>query len=129
MQQDQTKTVKSEGGLQLLDKVRTYCIGLPEVAEQVDSFGHTSFRVNDKPFVMLGEHGEDGSLAIKTSPATQEILLQQDQTEYFKTPYIGQHGWVSIRFANRADWQEIEELIQEAYLRTAPKRLIRLLDR
>jgi hypothetical protein len=28
-------------------------------------------------------------------PEVEEILLQQGQ--YYKTPYIGQHGWVSIK--------------------------------
>ncbi|SDO02616.1 hypothetical protein SAMN04487897_107120 [Paenibacillus sp. yr247] len=47
-------------GLELLSKVRTFCSELPEVEEKVDGFGHTTFRVKDKPFVMMGE--TDGQL-------------------------------------------------------------------
>lgn len=104
--------------------VRKICMRLPEVAEQVDSFGHISFRVKDKPFVMMGEKESGYSLSIKTLPTTQEILLQQDR--FSKTPYIGQHGWVSLSQTEPIDWNEIEELIIEGYLRSAPKRLAKL---
>jgi predicted DNA-binding protein (MmcQ/YjbR family) len=121
MTMDHDKKIKSSGGIAVLDKVRSICSLLPEVEEKVDSFGHTSFRVNDKPFIMMGENEEGPSMAIKTAPATQEILLHQEG--YVKTPYIGQHGWVSLRAVESSDWNEIEALITEAYGRTAPKRL------
>ncbi|MGB8956403.1 MAG: MmcQ/YjbR family DNA-binding protein [Tumebacillaceae bacterium] len=110
----------------MLATVRKICMRLPEVAEQVDSFGHISFRVKDKPFVMMGDNESGYSLAIKTLPTTQEILLQQDR--FSKTPYIGQHGWVSLNKSEQPDWKEIEELIIEGYLRSAPKRLVKLVQ-
>lgn len=120
-------SIQSAKGLQLLDKVRSECMKLPEVTEAVDAFGHTSFRIKDKPFVMMGEHTEPVSLSIKTSPFTQEVLLQQEH--YYKTPYIGQHGWVSIREVDQVEWQEIVSLIEEGYGRTAPKRLLKQLGK
>lgn len=122
-------SIKSAKGKQLLEKVRSECIKQPEVTEAVDAFGHTSFRVKDKPFVMIGEHAEaeKASLSIKTSPFTQEVLLQQEH--YYKTPYIGQHGWVSIREFDRVEWQEIVGLIEEGYCLAAPKRLLKQLGK
>ncbi|KQL43578.1 phosphoribosylglycinamide formyltransferase [Brevibacillus choshinensis] len=119
--------ISSKEGLALVDQVRKLAMRLPEVSEQVDAFGHTSFRVSDKPFVMLGEGGEEGpSLSIKTLPITQEHLLQRQH--FYKTPYIGQHGWVSILGKNVADWKEIESYLLEGYLRSAPKRLAKLVQ-
>lgn len=119
--------IASKEGLALVDQVRKLAMRLPEVSEQVDAFGHTSFRVNDKPFVMLGEGGEEGpSLSIKTLPTTQEHLLQREH--FYKTPYIGQHGWVSILGKNVTDWKEIESYLLEGYLRSAPKRLAKLIQ-
>jgi predicted DNA-binding protein (MmcQ/YjbR family) len=120
------KRVQSDRGLEILATVRDICMRLPEVSEHVDAFGHISFRVTDKPFVMMGENEEGTSLAIKTLPTTQEFLLQQEG--YFKTPYIGRHGWVSLRTTGQLDWEAIRELILEGYLRTAPKRLAKLLN-
>jgi predicted DNA-binding protein (MmcQ/YjbR family) len=120
---DHDKTLKSKEGLELLANVRKICTLLPEVSEQIDSFGHTSFRVNNKPFVIMGEDEKGASLSVKTTPETQEMLLQQ--AHYYKTPYIGHHGWVSVRAAAPLDWREIESLVREAYLRVAPKRLVK----
>lgn len=119
--------ISSKEGLALVDAVRKLAMRLPEVNEQVDAFGHTSFRVNDKPFAMLGEGGLEGpSLSLKTLKLTQETLVQQDR--FYKTPYIGQHGWTSIRGKDITDWKEIEDYLLEGYLRSAPKRLAKLVD-
>lgn len=121
------KQVTSEQGLAMLAKVREICARLPEVTEAVDKFGHTSFRVKDKPFIMMGESEKNvpgASLSIKTLPTTQELLLQQEG--YTKTPYIGQHGWTSFPPVDALDWAEVEGYIFEGYLRTAPKSLAKL---
>jgi predicted DNA-binding protein (MmcQ/YjbR family) len=120
------KNVRSATGLAIVQQVRDICMGLPEVTEGLDAFGHISFRVKDKPFVMMGERDEDTSISIKVLPTTQDILLQRDG--FTKTPYIGQHGWVSLSSTDALDWAEIRELLIEGYLRTAPKRLAKLLQ-
>ncbi|MDN4071922.1 MULTISPECIES: MmcQ/YjbR family DNA-binding protein [Fictibacillus] len=109
----------------MLQQVREICKGFPEVTEQIDGFGHTSFRVKDKPFVIMGENEQGTSLAMKTLPETQEILLQDER--FFRPAYIGQHGWTSIYTSDRLNWNEIQSLILEAYCRTAPKRLVKML--
>ncbi|MFE5320073.1 MmcQ/YjbR family DNA-binding protein [Paenibacillus sp. NPDC056579] len=121
------KTLASEQSLLLLDKVRTICTQYPEVTESTDLFGHISFRVNDKPFVMMGEKDDIPTMSIKTAPSTQEFLLQQEDGNYSKTRYIGQHGWVSLRSVTDINWEEVKDLIEEGYGRTAPKRLLRAL--
>ncbi|NMH68896.1 MmcQ/YjbR family DNA-binding protein [Bacillus sp. RO3] len=103
----------------LVDDIRSLCTTYPEVHEHIDGFGHTSFRVKDKPFVIIGEEN-NVSLSIKTLPTTQEILLEQPG--YTKAPYIGRHGWVLVD-VQEAGWKAIEALIQEGYLRVAPKKL------
>lgn len=111
-------------GLELVAKVRAFCMELPEVEEKVDGFGHIAFRVKDKPFVIMGESDGQPSTSIKTNMTTQEFLLHQEGTPYHKTPYIGQHGWVSILDTDKVPWKEIEDLIIEGYARTAPKKLL-----
>jgi predicted DNA-binding protein (MmcQ/YjbR family) len=70
---------------------------------------------------MMGEYEGRGSLSFKSDKETQQLLIQQGT--YTKTPYIGQHGWVSIAFGDEIDWDELGPLLEEAYLRAAPKRL------
>jgi predicted DNA-binding protein (MmcQ/YjbR family) len=116
------KRINSQQGNELLSKVRTIANQFPQVTEAVDKFGHTSFRIKDKPFIMMGEKDEGASLAIKTLKTTQQLLLEQNDC-YFKTPYIGQHGWTSFYTNQELNWEEIGDYIHEAYLQTAPNKL------
>jgi predicted DNA-binding protein (MmcQ/YjbR family) len=106
-----------------LEKVRNVCLALPEAVEIIDGFGHNTFKINGKSFVISGESDKGFSLSFKSDRETQEILLQKER--FFKTPYIGHHGWVSIQNPNVDDWDELTDLIHEAYLRAAPKRLVK----
>ncbi|WP_231893419.1 MmcQ/YjbR family DNA-binding protein [Rossellomorea aquimaris] len=103
----------------LVDRVREVCMAFPTVDERVDGFGHTSFRVKDKPFVILEEQAEL-SLSIKVPPTTQDILLEQ--TGFRKAPYIGRHGWIVVEI-EEVNWKQIADLIREGYVRVAPKKL------
>jgi len=118
----------SEDAIQALQHVRDICSIFPLVEEHVDGFGHTSLRVKDKPFIIMGEDQEGVSLSIRTSQSTQEILLSQVDSPFYKTPYIGQHGWVTQQIGSSTDWEEIVDYIREAYLRTAPKKLAALVQ-
>ncbi|WP_284036509.1 MmcQ/YjbR family DNA-binding protein [Neobacillus sp. 114] len=120
------RQITSKLGLDAENQIREICKALPEVVEQVDGFGHTSFRVKDKPFVMLGENEGVVSISVKTLPTTQEFLLQQPG--YSKTPHIGQHGWTSFQAKQDLNWEEIRGYIFEGYLRAAPKSLAKLVS-
>lgn len=102
-----------------LENVRRISLSLPEAVEHVDGFGHISFQIGGKSFVKLTNRA---GLSFKSDRETQELLLEKEK--FFKTPYIGRHGWVSIRSPQGEDWDELTELIQEAYLRAAPRRLV-----
>jgi predicted DNA-binding protein (MmcQ/YjbR family) len=66
---------------------------------------------------------KESGLSFKSDREHQAILLQQGR--FFKTPYIGHHGWVSIKPDEPINWNELSELLKEAYLRAAPKRLVK----
>jgi predicted DNA-binding protein (MmcQ/YjbR family) len=116
----------SPDGQRLLAALRDACGRLPEVEELIDGFGHTTFKVRKKSFVIagMGERGE--ALSIKSDPVTQEMLVRHGP--YYRTPYIGQHGWVTIADPLDHDWPEVEELIVDAYRRAAPKTLVARLE-
>lgn len=112
--------MKSAG---ILENLRTICLALPEAVEIIDGFGHNTFKINGKSFVISGESEKGFSLSFKSDRETQELLLQKEH--FFKTPYIGHHGWVSIQNPAEENWDELTDLIQEAYLRAAQKRLVK----
>lgn len=114
------KTLEAEA---MLENVRKICFSLPKAEEIIDGFGHYTFKINGKSFVISGESENGFSLSFKSDRETQGLLLQKQK--FYKTPYIGQHGWVSIQNPSGEDWDELDDLIQEAYLRAAPKRLVK----
>ena len=116
------KQLQDAEGQRLLAALREVCASLPEVQEVVDGFGHTTFKVRRKSFVIAGMGEDGGAISIKSDPTTQAYLIRQGP--YYRTPYIGQHGWVSVADPLRHDWDGIRELIVDAYRLAAPKRLV-----
>lgn len=111
-------------GQRLLAALRVVAGRLPEVREVIDGFGHTTFKVSRKSFVIAGMGDDGASISIKSDPTTQSHLVRRGP--FYRTPYIGQHGWISIRDPLAHDWAEVEALIVDAYRMAAPRRLARL---
>jgi DNA repair photolyase len=59
-------------------------------------------------------------------PTTQAYLIRSGP--WFRTPYIGQHGWVSITNPGDADRDELADLITDAWRLAAPKTLSRRIE-
>ncbi|MBO9600263.1 MAG: MmcQ/YjbR family DNA-binding protein [Cohnella sp.] len=113
--------MKTKQGLDMLERVRTICDGLPEVEESIDGFGHSVMKVRGKTFIMMGENDGVAGLSFKSDLEEQSLLIQQGG--YVRTPYIGQHGWASLDKSAPPNWDELPGLLRSAYLRAAPKRL------
>ncbi|WP_168123150.1 MmcQ/YjbR family DNA-binding protein [Paenibacillus sp. HB172176] len=109
--------MKTPEGIHSLEQVRKLVAFLPEVTELIDGHGHTTFKVRDKSFIMMSDFG----MNFKCDLEGQEILLQQEQ--FYKPRYIGHRGWVGVR--EPESWEEMGQLLKEAYLLAAPKRLVK----
>ena len=105
-------------------KVRASCLALPEVTEKV-SHGSPAFFVR-KQFLLLwaqGHHDHDfPHLLCAAPPGAQEALIAAGE-RYFRPPYVGHRGWIGVRLDGTPDWQEVREVIVEAYCAVAPARL------
>jgi hypothetical protein len=100
---------------------REIALSLPE-AQEKETWGHPTFRVRDKMFASMGPEGVTAT--VKARKDAQRALLGSDPDVFFMPDYVGVHGWVGIRLAD-ADPDEVRELVTEAWLMTAPKRLTR----
>ena len=117
------RQLQNPEGQRLLAELRRVTERLPEVEEVVDGFGHTTFKVRKKSFVIAGMGEDGGAISIKSDPVTQGHLIKRGP--FYRTPYIGQHGWVSVGDPLQQDWEELEALIVDAYRAAAPKALAR----
>ena len=107
------------------DRLRNICLAFPDT-EETETFGHPTFRVAGKTFCVLDEYKGQTAIAVKVGIAAQGIFLEDRRL--YKTPYVGPHGWVSLRadsIGERAqiDWEEVRELVKGSYtlVATGPK--------
>ncbi|WP_045522540.1 MmcQ/YjbR family DNA-binding protein, partial [Neobacillus niacini] len=62
--------MKSQGTEAMLENVRKICHVLPEAVELIDGFGHNTFKINGKSFVISGEGEKGFSLSFKSDRET-----------------------------------------------------------
>ncbi|MCP3801811.1 MmcQ/YjbR family DNA-binding protein [Allokutzneria sp. A3M-2-11 16] len=94
-------------------------------SEEVETWGHPTFRVRDKMFAAMDSDGHRAT--VKATPQEQEALIAAAPEVYAVADYVGRYGWVSVDL-RAADPEEIAELVREAWRRTAPKRLVNMHD-
>jgi len=116
------------------DDVRRIALALPETDERL-VHEHASWRVRDKMFVWerplrradleaLGDDAPTGPiLGVRVEHLiAKEALLADDPSVFFTTPHFDGYAAVLVRLEEIA-LDELEELIFEAWLLRAPKRL------
>ena len=118
------------------EDVRRLALALPEASEGT-SWGNVSWRVRNKQFVWerplrpadlraLGDAAPAGPIlgARVEHAGAKEALLADDPAVYFTTPHFDGYPAVLVRLDQIAV-DELQELIAEAWLCQAPKRLAR----
>lgn len=104
---------------QILEKLRKICRALPKSSETI-TFGHPTFQVAGKTYAVLETYKGELGICVKVEPELQGIFL--DDPRFLRTPYIGKHGWVTLRvYAARLNWAEVADLAKGSYLLVAPK--------
>lgn len=116
------------------EDVRRIALGLPETAEAT-SWGQPAWKVRDKSFAWerplreadrdaLGDAAPDGPiLGVRTADlGVKEALLADDPAVYFTTPHFDGYPAVLVRLP-RIEVAELRELLTEAWLHRAPKKV------
>ena len=66
------------------------------------------------------------SVLVLVDPDEREALLGDDRC--YVPAYLGAYGWIGIDLADDTDWNEINELLDASYRRTAGRRRVAVLD-
>jgi predicted DNA-binding protein (MmcQ/YjbR family) len=115
-------------------RLATLCERLPETEQRPGGEGgrHVAYRVRNKNFAYFtDDHHGDGRLGFhcKAPPGEQQALVAAEPVRFFVPPYLGPRGWVGLWLdTGDVDWDEVADLLTEAYRLTAPKRLVAELD-
>lgn len=105
----------------LLKKLRKLCAKLPET-EELETWGHPTFRVRDKIFASFGESDGELRIGCKQTLADQTALVKDPRFSVAK--YVGRYGWISMA-AEQVKWTMVEDLVLRSYRLIAPKTLAR----
>jgi hypothetical protein len=112
-----------------VEQLRQLCLGLPEATEKL-SHGEPAWFVGGKQFANTSDHHHDDRLGVwcAAPEGAQEMLVQADPQRFFRPPYVGHRGWLGVYLDVEVDWGEMAIIIERAYRRVAPRRLLGELD-
>jgi len=114
-----------------VDKLRRICLSYPEATERLSHAEPTWFVLGKKVFVTFSDHHHDDRVGFwaPAPPGAQEALVGSDPERFFVPKYVGGKGWVGVRLdVPDTDWDEIAEIVEDAYRMVAPRKLIAELD-
>jgi hypothetical protein len=100
------------------------CLALPE-AELRETWGEATFRVRDRIFA-IGSFG-GAHVSVKASLDDQSGLISMDPKTFEMAAYTGRFGWVRVRLRGLSS-ELGHRLVENAWRRTAPRRLITQYD-
>ena len=121
---------------EIVERIRTLCLALPEVTVRVNASLTTtrstahSFDIRRRSFCLLvaGE-GPAGRpvplLVVRAGPDEREALLSMGHPFF---PSRAGRDRIVVVLTDDTDWKEIRELVTESYRILAPKKLTALLD-
>lgn len=107
-----------------LSRLRRICLSFPETSER-RSHGEPAWFVREKrAFVTYSDHHHDDRLAFwcAGAPGAQEVLVEAEPGRFFRPPYVGHRGWVGVWLDVEVDWEQVEDLVREAYRVAAERR-------
>lgn len=109
-----------------IERLRKICLALPDANERASHGEPTWFAGKGKSFASLDNHhhgAEHLSVWLPLPPGAQQMLVELDPDRFFRPPYVGGKGWVGVVLDDGPDWDKVADLVREAFLHVAGKRL------
>jgi hypothetical protein len=100
--------------------VRRICLSLPETIEKPYE-RLPGFRVRNKLFARIRQK-PDALVVMRPELAEKKALIASEPEKFFETPHYEGHAAVLVRL-DAIELDELTELLTEAWLLCAPKRL------
>lgn len=103
----------------VLTKMREICLSLPDTKETL-TWGQPHFRVGEKIFSGYGEEKGKPVIGFKLEMEHADEVIKDPR--FWRAPYVGHKGWVSMDASTVRDWDEVRPYILESYRLIAPKK-------
>ena len=95
-----------------LEELRSFCLSLPAVTEDVKWGADLCFSVGAKMFCVTGLN-EEMKVSMKVSDENFEVLTQT--IHIIPAPYMARNKWILVEDANRFTEQEWHFYIEQSY--------------
>jgi hypothetical protein len=111
-----------------LETLRRICFSFAETEERLSHGEPTWFAGGKKVFANYSNHHHDDRLAFwcAAPPGAQDVAVRTAPDRFFVPPYVGYRGWVGVYLDVEVDWEQVEEIVGDAWRMAAPKRLVAL---
>lgn len=119
------------GDAALVERLRAICLALPEAHEKLSHGEPTWFAGKGKVFAMLDNHHHGAahlSVWLPQPLGAQEALIEADASRFFRPPYVGPSGWVGVVLDTKPDWEMVTQLVRDAYVHVATRKLRLMLE-
>lgn len=97
----------------LLQRLRSICLSLPDTEESSRLGGSPHFYVNGKIFAGCGEQDGEWGFGCKVGLELQSLLVLRQGIRVAK--YVGRHGWIDVDEAALQDDAELVRLVRLSY--------------
>lgn len=113
-----------------LAQARQAAMSLPMATEKISHGEPTWFVDSKKSFALFCtyHHGMRLGVWCAAPPGIQEMLIESDPDRFYRPPYVGPRGWVGINLDSPFDYEELLNLLTEAYRHVAPPKYLKMLD-
>ncbi|MDB5075830.1 MAG: hypothetical protein JWO42_2009 [Chloroflexi bacterium] len=120
--------------MNLLDRLRAIALALPEVSERMSHGAPCFFIRGKRPLCYYHDgHVADGRISLwcPIPPGMQEALVRSQPERFFKPPMSTRgtfSSWLGVFLDNtgnnEVDWEEIADILEDAFRFVAPKTLV-----
>lgn len=112
-----------------VERLTEICHDLPECEIAGDQHHKVTVVGNTLGWHTVDHHGDGRiSLSLRAPKGENEALVASDPDKFFMPPYVAHHGYVGVYLDGpEVDWDEVRELVTDAYIIAAPKRLSKLI--
>ena len=112
-----------------LEALRRLCLALPETTERRSHGEPTWFVRGRRPSSPTPTTTTTTGWSSGAPPSGRAGGLVASAPErFFRPPYVGHRGWLGVYLDVPQDWEEVAELVADAYRTVAPRRLVAQLD-
>ena len=121
------RAIRPSAAKPIVERLRKICLALPEANERVSHGEPTWFAGKGKVFAMLDNHHHGATHVSVWLPqpfGVQQMLVEADPERFFRPPYVGPSGWVGIVLDRKPDWASVTQLVRDAYVHVATRKLV-----